>query len=266
MDTRSLFVGLLAAIVTCAIVPKVHAEKFLLQTGETIEGAIIRSVGKTLSIKLPERGMRQLPISEVDQVEMTLRSGEQVVGELIAWSNRGYEIQVADRLLSVKDGDLIMDVAVNAEPIEDINRNEGAGGPRVSLLKSAGEQKSEGTSRAEPADDLNSLPVLTGSSTPVDEGVGEAIVHLDLSKAATKPVAIMYSVIERSAKNGVDYQDSTGVAVISAGKLDTEVVIPIINDDLAEPDETFELFLSVDPMALSLESRRIVTIVKDDDS
>jgi len=266
MDTRSLFTGLLVAIFVYAVVPQVRAEKFLLQTGETIEGTIIRSVGKTLSIKLPERGLRQLPISEVDQVEMTLRSGEQIVGELIAWSSRGYEIQVADRLLSVKDGDLILDVAVNAEPIEDINQNESVGGPRVSLLKPEREQKSERTSRAEPVDASISLPVLTGSSTPVEEGAGEAIVHLDLSKAAPKPVVIMYSVIERSAKNGVDYQDSTGVAIISAGKLGTEVTVPIINDDLAEPDETFELFLSVDPVALSLESRRIVTIVKDDDS
>lgn len=266
MDTRSLFVGLLATIVTCAVVPQVRAEKFLLQTGETIEGAIIRSVGKTLSIKLPERGMRQLPISEVVHIEMTLRSGEQIVGELIAWSSRGYEIQASDRLLSVKDGDLILDVAVNEEPIEDIIQNKGVGGPRVSLLNPDGEQETVTTSRAEPVDASISLPVLTGSSAPVDEDAGEAIVHLDLSKAAVKPVVIMYSVIERSAKNGVDYQDSAGVAVISAGDLGTEVSVPIINDDLAEPDETFELFLSVDPVALNLVNRRIVTIVRDDDS
>jgi hypothetical protein len=42
--------------------------------------------------------------------------------------------------------------------------------------------------------------------------------------------------------------DSAGVAMIEAGELSVDVGIPVIDDDLAEANESFSLFLTVDPI------------------
>ncbi|MGI9491773.1 MAG: Calx-beta domain-containing protein [Geminicoccaceae bacterium] len=267
MKSWPLLASLLVTTAVCVVTTQVHAEKFLLQNGETVEGAIVRSVGKTLSIKLPEHGMRQLPISEVDHVEITLRSGERIIGELMGWSNRRYEIQVPDRLLNVKDGNVILDVAVEVAPTVQTEWKEGTSGPNIAPLPESGNEESlHEDPGAEASDIVAVIPILTGSSTPIDENGIEAIFRLRLSEATSKPVAVIYSVVDGAAKNGSDYQDTAGVASIDPGKLSVDISIPIINDDLAEPDEEFELFISVDPKTATLGRRSIKTIIRDDDS
>ncbi len=68
------------------------AETFVLADGEVIEGTVIRSLGRTLSIKNEGAGMRQLPIGSIERVEIPTTDGGVVSGRLISWSNGTYRL------------------------------------------------------------------------------------------------------------------------------------------------------------------------------
>lgn len=80
-----------------------YADMFVLRTGETFEGTIIQSLGNTLSIKL-DTGMRQIPLSAVDRVEIPATDGSLIRGGLSAWSDGAYLLVTDQGLIEVKDG------------------------------------------------------------------------------------------------------------------------------------------------------------------
>jgi hypothetical protein len=265
----SLNKSYLSALLTTAIfsigTSGLLAETFVLKNGEVLDGAAVRSVGRTLSIKLPERGMRQLPISDVEQIEIELASGDQAVGTLIGWSTRGYDILVDDRQFSIKNGKIIRDIAFREEPSESVEVDHGIGGPRIAVAKTARSVTQNAVDAAK-IETTTSLPVLSVSSEPIHEDASEAVFRLALSKATSGPVVIIYSVMDRAAKAGDDFRNHSGVATIGAGKTSVDVRIPIIDDDIAEPDEEFTFFLSIDPEAARIEDRYFIATITDDDS
>ncbi|NJO38106.1 MAG: hypothetical protein HC871_11455 [Rhizobiales bacterium] len=109
------------------------------------------------------------------------------------------------------------------------------------------------------------LRVVSGSSLPADEGEGEAIFTLSLSAPDSKPIVVLYSALEQEAKGGVDYRVSAGVAIFEAGEVSINISVPVIDDDLGEPNEAFKLFLTVDPDMAALKDREIVTVILDND-
>ncbi|MEZ5934298.1 MAG: Calx-beta domain-containing protein [Alphaproteobacteria bacterium] len=245
-----------------------------MRSGETVEGSVIRSLGKTLSIKLPARGMMQLPINAIDRVEIELDSGETIAGSLHGWSKGVYRIEVDGRLLDLANADGSFAIAAEAVSEED---SRGVGGPRVVLAERESEpvqavagdivteQETPPQAVETAAVESGLLPLLSGSSLPVDEGEEEAIFTLSLSEPASRPIVVLYSALEQEAKGGVDYRGTAGVATFEVGDLNVDVSIPVIDDDVAEPNESFKLFLTVDPHTATLKDREIVTVILDND-
>ncbi len=102
----SLRHGMMAALLFAVTSPSL-AETFVLTSGEVITGAVVRSLGKTLSIRYVGAGMRQLPISSVERVEIAKADGGIVSGRLLSWSNGVYRLSTDDQGLvavDVKDG------------------------------------------------------------------------------------------------------------------------------------------------------------------
>lgn len=265
MKIRAGLLGLLVTAAACLGVADAKAETFLLADGESLEGTIIGSIGNTISIKLAGRGMRQLPIKAVDQVDVTLPSGEQVVGKLIGWSKGTYEVLAGDRRLGISDGEIVTDVA--ADPEKDVETpTNGVGGPRLAFAKPDDPVDDDASiENAPPAEDGNALPALLWSTSPTNEDAGEAVVSFSLSKTVSKPIVVLYSAMDRTATDGADYQKAAGVLTIKAGSSEAEVRIPVVDDDEKEPDEEFGIFLSVDPKIVRADSRNIVITIEDND-
>ncbi len=96
--------GIVTGAMVCTVVAgSVHADMFVLRTGETVEGTIIRSLGNTLTIKL-DTGMRQIPLTAIDQVEISAPGKTPIVGGLSAWSDGAYLLVTDQGLIEVKDG------------------------------------------------------------------------------------------------------------------------------------------------------------------
>ena len=241
------------------------AETFILKNGERLDGAAVRAIGGTISIKLPGRGMRQLPVSDVEQIEVRLATGDPIAGTLIGWSTRGYELAVDDRQLTIKNGEITKDIALREEPTNSVGNSQGIGGPSLAVAKPLATVEQDDAD-ASAVEATASLPVLSVSSDPIQENVSEAVFRLTLSEAASRPVVAIYSVLDRAAKAGDDFHNNSGVATIGAGQTSVDVRVPIIDDDIAEADEEFSFFLSVDPSIAVIEDRNYIATIIDDDT
>ncbi len=80
------------------------AETFFVKDGTVVEGTVLRSLGNTLTIKSDNGGMRQLPLSSIDRVEIAADNGELVTGNLAWWAAKVYVVVTSEGLVEVKDG------------------------------------------------------------------------------------------------------------------------------------------------------------------
>jgi hypothetical protein len=80
------------------------AETFFLKRGEVVEGEVVRALGDALTIKLADAGMRQVPLSSIERMEMTASDGSAVSGSLAWWAGGVYVLVTDQGLVEVKDG------------------------------------------------------------------------------------------------------------------------------------------------------------------
>lgn len=100
----------------------------------------------------------------------------------------------------------------------------------------------------------------------------DAVFTVSLSAASNEPFVVDYTTMPTGgspASEGVDYQDTTGQVVFSPGQTERIIVVPIIDDFDPEPDETFEVLLSLSPSVqdiLIFDGTGVGTIVDDGDT
>lgn len=99
----------LGIIISCCIVisPWVRAETFALKTGERLEGTVLRAMGKTISIRLDDKGMYQCPLSDLEWVSLIDRNGVPIQGTLEGWSEGTYILNTEQGMISIKDGQVL---------------------------------------------------------------------------------------------------------------------------------------------------------------
>jgi hypothetical protein len=118
---------------------------------------------------------------------------------------------------------------------------------------------------------VESSAIVVGvADVAVDEGDAVASVTITLSSpAAGGSVFVDYATVDGSATAGLDYLATSGIAEIAAGESSTSFEVPLIEDGLAEGNETFSVTLSnlVTPPgfgAILGSSTATVTIVDND--
>jgi hypothetical protein len=107
--TPPILLAALVAAAASAALAAANAETFVLKSGETIEGTVLRAAGNTVTIKLQQRGMVQTPIRDLQRVEIKVRGGEAVGGSLSAWSAGTYLLDTDQGLVAIKDGQIVED-------------------------------------------------------------------------------------------------------------------------------------------------------------
>ncbi len=105
---RHSIIGLTLMAATATVtVARANAETFVLDTGEVVEGSVVRAVGNTVSIKLAGVGMRQIPVADIRRVEIGLQEGPAIKGRLFAWSRDVYLLDTALGLVTIRDGKVL---------------------------------------------------------------------------------------------------------------------------------------------------------------
>ncbi|BAQ63402.1 S-layer family protein [Geminocystis sp. NIES-3709] len=105
---------------------------------------------------------------------------------------------------------------------------------------------------------------LIGNQTVV-EGITNpqnVTYTVTLSQASTQTVTVQYATIDGTAIAGQDYTSSSGTLTFSPGQTSQTITIPILNDSINEPNETFTLILS-DPNNGTLDNTTAITTIID---
>ena len=110
-------------------------------------------------------------------------------------------------------------------------------------------------------------PTITlGPSTgTVSESNGSVSVTLLRSGDLNGVSSVQYATINESAIAGVDYTQTAGRITFLAGESSKQVIIPILNDALAEPNETFGFIIEQPDGATLGTQRTLGTTIQDDD-
>jgi hypothetical protein len=94
----------------------------------------------------------------------------------------------------------------------------------------------------------------------VSESAGTASITVTLSAASAKTVSIGYTCGDGTASAGTDYTSIYGTLTFNPGQMSQSFTVPIIDDLLHEPVETFTLTLS-DPSNIALGSPTSISVI-----
>ncbi|MDB9549798.1 S8 family serine peptidase, partial [Dolichospermum circinale] len=116
----------------------------------------------------------------------------------------------------------------------------------------------------------NDLPVnpiiidLSANQTVVEGLVSPQSVTytVTLSSDSTETITVQYATVNNTATAGSDYTSTSGTLTFAPGFTSQDIIIPILNDSLNEPQETFNLTLS-SPTNAQLGTATVTTTISD---
>lgn len=216
----------ITAVSLTAMIAVANAETFVLESGESFEGEVIRSLGGSVWIRLAEGGMRQLPLVQIREVKVAVEGDDPISGSLAGWSDGTYEIRSGGRVVKVRESQIL-----------------------------------SGESPAEPQ--VPSKISITAAQS--GEGEGEMEFTVGFSTPTQKPILLIYSTADLTATAGSDYEEVRGALKVKPGATSAIVRIPLLDDDLSEGDESFELLVTTDLNAANVEVQRATATILDND-
>ena len=114
-------------------------------------------------------------------------------------------------------------------------------------------------------DDTPSGMFITDSS--INEDAGTITFTVQLASPVPSTVTVDYTTVAGTATAGADYTTTSGTLTFLANDQSETIVVPLVVDALAEPDETFTVVLSnVTPTATISDGTAVGTILNDDAS
>ena len=99
----------------------------------------------------------------------------------------------------------------------------------------------------------------------VDEDTDTVQLDVEVSRVPLNPVVVSYRTVMGNAQEGTDYEYKEGTVTFPRGvRYDQDIVIAIVNDEVAEEDEFFRVEL-FDPVGAVLGSPSSSEITIEDD-
>jgi hypothetical protein len=93
-------------------------------------------------------------------------------------------------------------------------------------------------------DDELPLVSLSGEEYLVPEDIGQATITVTLDHTYLEPVSVAFATTNGTAQAGADYTAASGTLTLAAGVTQITFTIPITDDMIVEPSETFTVTLS----------------------
>ena len=108
-------------------------------------------------------------------------------------------------------------------------------------------------------------PALAVSDAAASEADAEIAFTVSLGAASTREVTVRYETENGTAEAGADFTGTDGVLTFAAGETSGTVAVPVIDDDAAEPGESFSLRLGAPVNAVLGDALGVGRITDDDD-
>ncbi len=136
----------------------------------------------------------------------------------------------------------------------------------VALTLSSGAGYSVGTTAAITGtinnDDIP--PTISITDFTIVEGINgdpsQALITIYLSNISTQPIGVNYATSNGTAIAGTDYTATTGILTFAAGEMFKTILVPILNDNLNEANETFSINLTTPTNATIADNQGTITI------
>ena len=112
--------------------------------------------------------------------------------------------------------------------------------------------------------DDDPTPSLSADDPTADEDAGTMTFTVSLSAVSGLDVSFEYATTDGTATAGKDYTTTTDTVTIPAGAPNTEIDVPLLNDELDEDTETFTLDLSKPDNATVSDGEGTGSIADDD--
>ena len=116
--------------------------------------------------------------------------------------------------------------------------------------------------------EADTLAITVAAASAV-EAAGAVTFTVTLTAAATAQVRVAYATGDGSARAGADYTQTDGTLTFAAGDRSRLIRVPVVDDALAEADETFTLTLSGAagaPLADGAATLTVTGTIEDDDT
>ncbi|MEA2176201.1 MAG: hypothetical protein QOD00_3793 [Blastocatellia bacterium] len=113
----------------------------------------------------------------------------------------------------------------------------------------------------------DTLPSVTIDDATIIEGnagISNALIQVRLSNGSYQPVTVAHDTADGTASAGSDYVATHDTLTFSPGETSKSITIPIIVDNVNEPDESFYVNLSGPTNAALAKAQAIVSIANDD--
>ena len=108
-------------------------------------------------------------------------------------------------------------------------------------------------------------PLLSVSDASASENEGTAKVKVSLTNSRTCDVTFTVSTADNSALGSTDYTPVNSIVyTIPAGSTSVVISVPITNDQISEPTETFYINISNPTLSKISDSQGVVSILDDD--
>jgi len=100
----------------------------------------------------------------------------------------------------------------------------------------------------------------------VAEGAGKVVLGVRRQDDSTETATVDFTTADGTAKAGVDYLATSGKLTFAPGETHKEIVVPLLDDEIREPDKTFTVQLTnvTGGSALGTVAQTTVTIQGDD--
>ena len=104
------------------------------------------------------------------------------------------------------------------------------------------------------------------ATTQEKEDAKKLVFNLGLSGPVEQKVLLIYSTEDGTALAGSDYEAKRGSVVLQPGTTNTTVSVTLLDDDLAEGDETFELLVTSDLNLATVKVKRGLATILDNEA
>ncbi len=110
----------------------------------------------------------------------------------------------------------------------------------------------------------NDVPALSIEDAEVTEADGEIVFAVTMDILSSRTVRVDWETTDGTAKVGEDYTSRKGELVFAARKTRQEATVPVLDDSVGEPNETFTVKLS-NPRDATVERAEATGSILDDD-
>ena len=231
---------------------------FVLQNGKRIKGEIIYASASSVIIRKTNGATAQLGRHTIDRVTLATDNDAVLEGELQSWKKGVYEISTDSGVYKVQSRRIISQRKISS----DENVAATAEEKEQDTVVMTTEEKQQDVVAATTEEKQQDIVVATVEGK---EDAKKLVFKLGLSRPVKQKVLLIYSTEDGTALAGSDYEAKRGTMVLQPGTTTATVSVTLLDDELAEGDETFGLLVTSDLNLAELKVKRGSATILDNE-